>query len=156
MKSACSIAFVLLVSTAAALPSAHRDEPRTLVVASLDTARADAFIGNLRSSGARRIYAAGGASLAAAQRVGQAMDIPVASSTRLTGDLTKDAAAIAGEVRAGAGGVSVVLIDQALALAFLREITNQPRSSFPLSGSPGRMWVVTLAPDYTSVVRGRF
>lgn len=156
MRTATSIAFVVLVSIAAALPTSRTGEPRTLVVATLDIARADAFIGDLRFSGARRVYAAGSASLASAQRIGQAMDIPVVTGTGLTGDPVRDAAVIAGDLRAGAGGVTVVLVDQALALPFLRQVTNQPRSSFPLSGSPGRMWFVTLTPDYTSVVRGSF
>ena len=155
MKALAALSLVLLVSAASPLQPGVNTQ-LTLVVATLDSTRADAFIGDLRFSGAQRVYAVGGASLAAAQRVARAMGIPVIADTNSAGDADTDAGRIAAHLRATTTGVTVVLVEREFALPFLRHVTSSPRASFPLSGTPGRMWLVTLGGDYKSAIRGSF
>jgi hypothetical protein len=133
----------------------HR-EPMTLVVASVDTSRMDAFIGNLRLAGADLVYAAGSNSARAAQRVGTALGTRVVVDSFLGANKASAASALADRVQSRGARVVVVLLDPDLALPFLRRVAERPRSSFPLSGAPGRMWLVTMTNGYSSAIRGSF
>jgi hypothetical protein len=79
----------------------------------------------------------------------------VVVDSTLGADHQREASALSDRVRSHGAHV-VVLLDSDLALPFLRRVTARPRSSFSLSGAPGRMWLVTLANGYTSAIRGRF
>jgi hypothetical protein len=156
MKLLGTVLFTALASTAFAPHPSARSEPMTLVVASVDTSRMDAFIGNLRYSGADLVYAAGRRSAPAAQRVGTALGTRVVVDSTLGADRENAVSELADRVQSRGGHVVIVLLDADLALPFLRRVTGQPRSSFALSGAPGRMWLVTLGNGYTSAIRGSF
>jgi hypothetical protein len=156
MKLIGTVLFTALASTAFVAHPSARSEPMTLVVASVDTSRMDAFIGNLRYSGADLVYAAGRRSAPAAQRVGTALGTRVVVDSTLGVDGEEAATALANRVRSAGARVVVVLIDADAAQPFLRRVTEQPRSSFALSGAPGRMWLVSLGSGYTSAIRGSF
>jgi hypothetical protein len=82
--------------------------------------------------------------------------VQVVVDSTLGADQQREASALSDRVRSHGGHVVVVLLDADLALPFLRRVTDQPRSSFALSGVPGRMWLVTLANGHTSAIRGSF
>jgi hypothetical protein len=92
----------------------------TLVVASVDTSRMDAFIGNLRYSGADLVYAAGRGSAPAAQRVGTALGTRVVVDSTFDADRESAVRRLADRVQNHGGHVVVVLLDADLALPFLR------------------------------------
>jgi hypothetical protein len=156
MKLSTACLLGLLVPAVLALRPSTRSESQTLVVATLDSSRADAFIGNLRFAGTELVYAGGVTSAAAARRVSTALGARVLIDSTVATTPGEAAAAIADRVRNVDERVVVVLVDSALALPFLRHVTGQPRASFPLSAAPGRMWVVTRGDGYDSAIRGSF
>jgi hypothetical protein len=65
-------------------PVPTRDQPLTLVITTLDSAKADAFIGNLRFAGVRAVYSDGSeAAAGSAKRVAAAIGAPTRCVLRM-------------------------------------------------------------------------